>query len=464
MSSPTYSDSESEIPLTFPRSKRHSSSGSGIRKPAADLITALPDSVLGHVLSFLPIEDAIRSQILSKRWQYLWTYSTSLVFRDSNSSDKSVSDFVTFVDRTLVLCACSKVTKLGVQFAYEPDYASNVNLWTRFAAGRGAEELQLDLFSECKVMPKGVVCWHSLKKLSIGRAKLSEDVIQKILAGSPVLEILELCYCYGFNRVHVSDASLKKLILRDGDYDDDGDGGHHPVLEISAPHLHSLEITGDLGRKICRLGDVSSLVDANISFRIWYRYYCSDDYKVHTDMFAGLLQSLVHVKKITLGSWAIQVLSIMEAKGLHSPLLKCECLTLDTDIRKKVLPGIAHMLDSSRNLETLVISSAPYHCHEDFWDELCNVGEKHYWTSTEKSFMCLMFCLQKVKLIGFGLCKVDYYLPFVQFLLKNARVLQKMVIDAQTGGCNWPKEFSQAAQKLLSFPRSSPNAVVLFCE
>lgn len=54
----------------------------------------------------------------------------------------------------------------------------------------------------------------------------------------------------------------------------------------------------------------------------------------------------------------------MEAKGLHSPLLKCERLTLDTDIRRKVLPGIAHMLDSSRNLETLVISSAPYHCHE----------------------------------------------------------------------------------------------------
>ncbi|KAE9461771.1 hypothetical protein C3L33_06318, partial [Rhododendron williamsianum] len=375
MSSPTYSDSESEIPLTFRRSKRHRSSGSGIRKPAADLITALPDSVLGHVLSFLPIEDAIRSQILSKRWQYLWTYSTSLVFRDSNSSDKSVSDFVTFVDRTLVLCACSKLTKLGVQFAYEPDYASNVNLWTRFAAGRGAEELQLDLvdysgilFSECKVMPKGVVCWHSLKKF---------------------------------------DASLKKLILRDGDYDDDDDdGGHHPVLEISAPHLHSLEITGDLGSKICRLGDVSSLVDANISFRRWHRYHCSDDYKVHTNMFARLLQSLVHVKKITLGSWAIQ----------------------------------------------------------DFWDELCNVGEKHYWTSTEKSFPCLMFRLQKVKLIGFGLYKVDYYLPFVQFLLKNARVLQKMVIDAQTGGCNWPKEFSQAAQKLLSFPRSSPNAVVLFYE
>ncbi|KAG5516754.1 hypothetical protein RHGRI_037481 [Rhododendron griersonianum] len=436
MSSPTYSDSESEMPLTFRRSKRHRSSGSGIRKPAADLITALPDSVLGHVLSFLPIEDAIRSQILSKRWQYLWTYSTSLVFRDSNSSDKSVSDFVTFVDRTLVLCACSKLTKLGVQFAYEPDYAFNVNLWTRFAAGRGAEELQLDLvdysgdfgeddyylipellytnssfkalqFSECKVMPKGVVCWHSLKKLSIGRAELSEDVIQKILAGSPVLEILELNYCYGFNRVHVSDASLKKLILRDGDYDhDDDDGGHHPVLEISAPHLHSLEITGDLGRKICRLGDVSSLVDANISFRRWHRYYCSDDYKVHTNMFARLLQSLVHVKKITLGSWAIQ----------------------------------------------------------NFWDELCNVGEKHYWTSTEKSFTCLMFRLQKVKLIGFGLYKVDYYLPFVQFLLKNARVLQKMVIDAQTGGCNWPKEFSQAAQKLLSFPRSSPNAVVLFYE
>ncbi|KAF7121369.1 hypothetical protein RHSIM_Rhsim13G0171700 [Rhododendron simsii] len=314
--------------------------GGRIRKPAVDVISALPDALILHVLSFLPIEDAIKTQVLSKRWLRLWTYIPSLVFlRESDSSDTSVRDFVTFVDRTLVLCTCSKLKKLGFQFAYETDYASNVNLWTRFATGRGAEELQLDFyhynmynnmheddsyllpqllytnssfktlkFSVCKVIPKGVVCWNSLKKLSIGYAELSEDVIEKILAGSPVLEILELYAFYGFDRLHVSNASVKKLILRDvweheEEYPTDG---YHSVLEVSAPHLHSLEISGGLCDKICRLRDISSLVDANLNFDMTLYRDRANEHIMYENMLRGLLQSLVHVKKITLGTFAIQ--------------------------------------------------------------------------------------------------------------------------------------------------------------
>lgn len=99
-----------------------------------------------------------------------------------------------------------------------------------------------------------------------------------------------------------------------------------------------------------------------------------------------------------------------------------------------------------------------------FSDKVCNFDGKHYWTLRKKPFTCLMFRLQKVKFIGFGQHEVDYYLSFVQFILENARVLQKMVITARMEGNNWQKEFTQAAQKLLSFPRSSPHAVVLFSE
>ncbi|KAE9461760.1 hypothetical protein C3L33_06320, partial [Rhododendron williamsianum] len=354
---PTYSSDE----LIYPKRQRLRGR---IRKAAVDPITALPESLLLHVLSFLPIEDAVKTQVLSKRWLHLWTYSTSLVFL--HDSDKSVSDFVTFVDRTLVLCNCSKLKKLGVRFAYEPDYASNVNLWTMFAMGKGAEELQLDFenvpweideevgyyllpqllyskssfkvlqFSKCNVMPKGVVCWNSLKKLSIGYAGLSEDVIQKILA--------------------------------------------------------------------------------------------------------GLLQSLVHVKKITLGTLAIQVSG-------NRP------------------PWDSKHVGKFPNLETLVIttSSSNYDaCFSDACTELCNFDEKSYWTSKEKPLMCLTLRLHEVKFIGLGSYNFDFHLSFAQFLLKNARVLQKMVIDSKTESCNWPKEFVRAARKLLSFPRSSPNAVVLF--
>ncbi|KAE9461772.1 hypothetical protein C3L33_06319, partial [Rhododendron williamsianum] len=219
--------------------------------------------------------------------------------------------------------------------------------------------------------------------------KLSEDVIQKILKGSCVLEILELYDVYGFNRLHVSNASVKKLIVRDF-WEQEKEyqiyGGHHALLEISAPHLHSLEILGVSVHKMFRVGNVSSLVDAILSFNVMIYSYGPDDYDWYPTMLKELLQSLVHVKKITLGNWAIQYFS----------------------------------------------------------DKVCNFDGKHYWTSRKKPFTCLMFRLQKVKFIGFGQHEVDYYLSFVQFILENARCFKRWSSlrewKAITGKRNLPKQ------------------------
>ncbi|GFZ03127.1 hypothetical protein Acr_15g0017350 [Actinidia rufa] len=249
-----------------------------------------------------------RPKSCPKRWQHLFTHIPSLVFRyvyrDSYHSDDEydesdpMRDFVTFVEKTLTLCNCSKLKKLGVYFEYDSDYVCNVDLWACIAAGKGTEELHLEFdseedfldesdryelpqllysnssfrelrFSRCHVVPKGVVAWNSLKKLSIGYVKLSDDVIQKILEGSPVLEILEFYFFYGIKCLRVGNANLKKLVLRDiwediwEDTLSDEEQIDNSDLEISGPNLQSLEILGHL--KSCRVGDVSSLVDATLN-------------------------------------------------------------------------------------------------------------------------------------------------------------------------------------------------------
>ncbi|GFY91802.1 hypothetical protein Acr_08g0001980 [Actinidia rufa] len=350
---------------------------------AADRISDLPDSILVHILSLLPIEDAIKTDVLSKRWQFLWTHVPSLLFRhrrpyrnggdiDETSDDiDEVSDFVAFVDKTLVLCSGSEVKKFGV-------------------------------------MPKGAVRWNSLKKLSIGYAKLSDDVIRRILEGCPVLEILEFHHYEGFSHLHIGNASLKKLILREfwGD-EDEGDGEDESRLEIWAPYLQSLEILGCLGRNF-RLMNGSSLVDATLNCHI---VSCEDDrddvYERIQNVFRGFLVSLVHVKSLTLGIWALQ-------------------------------------------------------CFWEIRDELFNFDEEHYWTSRKRTFRCLTLHLKKVTFTRLGGYSYDSNFPLVQFLLKNARVLQKMVINMAGETSKPPEEFFQAAQKLLSFPRCSPDAVVMF--
>ncbi|KAL6990964.1 hypothetical protein U1Q18_009084 [Sarracenia purpurea var. burkii] len=399
----------------WPKSRR--------RKRTVDRIGSLPDSLLVHILSFLPIEDAIRTEILSKRWNSLWTYVPSLLFCFCRGMP---DDFVSFIDKTLLRCSCPKLKKLGINLSYyEPRFASNFNLWTRFAAVNGTEELHLELdgvayqldendryvfphllfanssfrklrFSLCSVVPTGVVCWKSLKKLSIGYVKLSDYVIQEMLVGSPVLEILELYNFYGVNRLHITSASVKKLILKGcwiGMSDD-----LNPELEISMPNLQSLEILGAFGELDCRLVDVTSLVEVTLDFDM--------KFVRQLNILSELLESLVNVKNIKLGTWAIQYFS--------------------------------------RTLE-----------------ELFTFDEKHYWTSQKRIFKCLMLNLKKVEFSGFIFCRPDCIFSFTQFLLKNAMVLQKMVIDINEASSDIPKEVFQAAQKLLSFPRSSSDAVVM---
>ncbi|KAK4562598.1 hypothetical protein RGQ29_005196 [Quercus rubra] len=65
---------------TESESKRAENCISCARRNAGDVISTLPDSLLCHILSFLPTPDAIRTSILSSRWRPLWTLVPILYF------------------------------------------------------------------------------------------------------------------------------------------------------------------------------------------------------------------------------------------------------------------------------------------------------------------------------------------------------------------------------------------------
>jgi hypothetical protein len=56
--------------------------------PSADIISALPDALLQHVLSFLQAREAVQTCVLARRWRHLWKSMPVLCVTDGASVDR----------------------------------------------------------------------------------------------------------------------------------------------------------------------------------------------------------------------------------------------------------------------------------------------------------------------------------------------------------------------------------------
>ncbi|XP_057470610.1 F-box protein At5g03100-like [Actinidia eriantha] len=446
-----------------------------------DRISALPDPLILHILSHLPMHEVIRTTMLSKRWNNLWIYVPSLTF--TREEQCLSEEIVSFVTKTLALHRCSKIDKLSVSFWCEDvDYAADMDIWIDFAVKRKVEVLDLSFLCwqrpdaeryrlpeqlfvcssvrelkllSCVVEPTGSICWVSLKSLFIDYVKLTDGSLEKILSGCPVLEVLELCDVHNLNCLRITTPSLRKLVLSCSQIN----YGNHASLEIWAPYLQSLSISGFYHCKI-RLLNASSLVDALLDFA----FGTHEELRI---VMWEMLEILHSVKNLTLGTWFIQALSLLGVTGLPSLLLKCRQLTLRIDFTICDLLGIPTLLQTLPYLEMLDIKML---VPSRYIFESYDLSGENYSTLQEMYSKCSLLHLKEIKISGFQGQNIGFQLELMQFLLKNARVLEKMIVYPGGGDCNplsqccMSQGLLQFTIKLLSYPRSSPHAVVMVCE
>ncbi|MFQ6627805.1 hypothetical protein Gotur_007157 [Gossypium turneri] len=296
-----------------------------------DRISSFPDHILCHILSFLPIKEAVRTSIISTKWRCLFSSISTIEFDHfllSGLTDRNVDSFKNFVDRLLkfpdqVSLDCFRLSD-GISSWNDEDHDFDVSGWICAALCRGVKEIDLQLDSLGDAPPVLFTC-HSLVKLTLegkgsklevppdvclGNLKtlwlenwvLFGDSINRLISNCHVLEDLAFTDCCIANtsELTIQRPLLKELVL---DFFSEGVGDFNYVLVINAPNLvyfryYSKIVDG------YTLSNMNSLENADIHIDA---FDFEDDETTATRLFSDdeinatrLIQGICNVRSLTL--------------------------------------------------------------------------------------------------------------------------------------------------------------------
>lgn len=269
------------------------------QKLAVDRMSDLPESLLIHILSFLPTQKAITTSILSSRWKDLWTLVPKL---DINTEELHPIDKH---EHTVSRIFHQHKTPYLRTFrlTYSCDNRSDVDAWISNVAARKVEELDLKIYDDgywdfqhlrsyhsheifsCKTLvvlnlrsrividPPSSFQFPSLKILGLFYVDYKSDSLSGLLSGCPVLEDLSFeSACMGgvFNH-KICVPMLKRLsiaikVLTYGLFKllDYNDSDCIYRIEINTPALEYFKYSGHLS-EVVFLQKLENLVQADIN-------------------------------------------------------------------------------------------------------------------------------------------------------------------------------------------------------
>ncbi|KAJ8565414.1 hypothetical protein K7X08_007990 [Anisodus acutangulus] len=220
--------------------------------------------------------------------------------------------------------------------------------------------------------------------------------------------------------------------------------------------------------------NVPSLIHATLNFRpLTHSDRHKKNLKWQKENLMEIVRSLKHVENLTLGIWCVEVLARREERRIPSQIATHKCVTLSIPMKENHLLGTVNLLKGSPGLQMLIIDmGSNLNLLKDLpglplllWEEpigtedSSNSNGANYLVSQAKHVKCLQRHLKTVKITQF--VAQHSVFPFLEFILKNGRVLENLVIIAKRGvDANSPESLLKVAQRLLSLPRASSRAVV----
>ncbi|KAJ0260289.1 FBD domain-containing protein [Hirschfeldia incana] len=157
-----------------------------------DRISGLSDELLVRILTFVPTKVAVSTSVLSKRWEFLWTWVPKFEFVDYKyGSGLSVKDFIN-KNLPLLKPPVIETFRLKCFATFQPE---DITRWVATTVSRCIAELDIDCgycwYGEpCSLLPSSLYTCESLVTLKLNGDTILVDVPRTV--SLPKLKTLHL--------------------------------------------------------------------------------------------------------------------------------------------------------------------------------------------------------------------------------------------------------------------------------
>ncbi|CAN6811700.1 unnamed protein product, partial [Brassica oleracea] len=405
-----------------------------------DMISSLPDPLLCHILSFLTIDEAVWTSVLSSRWRHLWKWVPRLELDSSYfPSDKVCVDFI---DEFLAFQGKSYLREFKLTIDHDVFY-SDVSLYEpclgrvdmrkieRFQVENRFEKLSVDniatplTLSACEALvclKLHFVRLNEFVSLSLPCLKIMylEDVVlpsdaaaEALISSSQVLEVLKISLSRDdvVVALRVCSTSLKSFTLK---------GvercyvcGHYSVL-IDAPKLEYLSL---MDYYHFRSFEITSMAADSVKVDIDVEFMLIKGYLSETKMIYNLVKSFSGAEDLTISWKSLEFIYSSFHRMKRPPKLHDLTVlraTMCLYASPKLLPVV---LESCPNLKHLTL-------------ELVIDDDPDAGSSTRLSTVlprCLVSSLESVEMES-PVTEIATELKLARYFMKNSTTLKKLVL------------------------------------
>ncbi|XP_057451041.1 F-box/FBD/LRR-repeat protein At3g14710-like [Lotus japonicus] len=435
-----------------------------------DMISNLHESILGHILSFLPTIESVQTGVLSRRWIDAWTSIINLKFDDSllfHGKKMQREQFVCFVNRVLLHLANSTIQSFSLCLTSFNHDSSQVNAWISSVLHRGLQKLHIQCYDKVLLSSHSLFSCNSLVELklqmkctlnvpisaflpnlqsfSISGVKLVSDSptdSKDITLSFPVLKVFEARGCEWLT---MQDISIQAPLLEKFSiaiWNTHSNGKCKPAIKVFSSKLTDFSYEGDLEQEI-NLLHPSSIRSASAVIVV------DEDRKDRLSMEKLVFQAQMflrqfhQVERLKLLFYKV----LIHAKDVFTHLPAFGKLTY-LQLNEVTGEALFHLLHHSPFLSNLDLLNGVSDLNEDV-------------LKAPAVPVCFLSSFKVFQFNGFNV--KEHELSLVKFVLANAAVLERVKICTAFWLRYSDIDMEKVKQQILSLPKRSSFSMIEFC-